>query len=135
MQEYAKPIVLENEELSEGVYAASGSDCYTASGYIHQTPQQGRGDYRIQLNAKHAATDSHHSGCQIATLTFNQPVVYKSSNGSICGTGTGNTIEIEYGYHNNGSDNIGLGDVIVEADAGLALTNVIVYCNHDCGQH
>ena len=25
MQEYAKPIVLENEELAEGVYAASGS--------------------------------------------------------------------------------------------------------------
>ena len=42
--------------MAEGVYAASG--CYTASAYIHQTPQTGRGDYRIQVNGHH---DSDHT--------------------------------------------------------------------------
>ena len=42
---YTKPIVTIDSGMAEGVYAASG--CYTASAYIHQTPENGRGDYRI----------------------------------------------------------------------------------------
>lgn len=41
---YTKPIVTIDSGMAEGVYAASG--CYTASAYIHQTPENGRGDYR-----------------------------------------------------------------------------------------
>lgn len=134
MKNYVKPVVLVNEELAEGVYAASG-DCYTVSGYIHQIPQLGRGDYRIQFNGKHSAADKHHSGEQVLIITFNMPVVYKGSNGTlVSGSGT-NTISIKYNYHNNDDDNIGLGDVIVEADQGLALSGAILTCNHDCGIH
>ena len=42
MREYAKPVVTVDNGLAEGVYAASG--CYTASAYIHQTPEPGRED-------------------------------------------------------------------------------------------
>ena len=134
MKNYVKPVVLANEELAEGVYAASG-DCYTISGYIHQTPQTGRGDYRIQFDGKHAANDGHHSGKQTLIVSFNMPVVYKGSNGTlVSGDGT-NTLSIDYSYHNNASDNIGLGDVIVEADAGLAVVGSTLTCNYDCGQH
>ena len=57
MKEYMKPVLLTSDELAEGVYLASGdgSGCYTTTAYIHQTPQTGRGDYRIQVNAVHNA--------------------------------------------------------------------------------
>lgn len=139
MDHYVKPAILANEDIAEGVYASSGGnageDCYSVTAYIHQTPETGRGDYRIQVNAVHAAGDGHHSGNQQLELSFNQPVEYKDSNGSlISGDGTA-VITIDYSYHNNGNDNIGLGDVIVTADAGLSVTGAALYCNHDCGQH
>ena len=48
---YSKPVVTIDIDLAEDVYAASG--CYTVSAYIHQKPETGRGDYRIQLNGQH----------------------------------------------------------------------------------
>lgn len=136
---YEKPIVLVNEELAEGVYAASGAaageDCYSVSARIHQTPETGRGDYRIQVDGVHAAGDGHHSGEQILVLSFNQAVEYQSSNGDLDGGDNTASISIKYNYHNNGNDNIGLGDVVVTSDAGLAVTGAMLICNHDCGQH
>lgn len=136
---YEKPIAIENDELAEGVYAASGSvvgnDCYTVSAYIHQSPEIGRGDYRIQVNGVHAASNGHHSGEQILTLNFNQPVDYSWSNGTLVGGNGTSTINIKYNYHNNGNDNIGLGDIVVTADDGLAITGAVLSCNYDCGQH
>ena len=134
MKNYEKPIVLRNDELAEGIYLASG-DCYTVSYRIHQKPETGRGDYRIQFDAVHAAGDGHHSGAQVLVITFNQAVTYVASNGTLeSGDGT-STLRIDYSYHNNASDNIGLGDLIVSADAGLAITGALLECNHDCGQH
>lgn len=139
---YEKPIVFVNEELAEGVYAASGTagggggdDCYTVTAYIHQTPETGREDYRIQVDAVHAAGDGHHSGQQTLILYFNQAVTYVSSNGSLSGGDNTSSISIDYSYHNNGNDNIGLGDVVVKSSAGLAVTGAQLICNHDCGQH
>lgn len=113
-------MILRTEELAEGVYLASG--CYTATAYIHQTPQDGRGTYSIQVNGQHNA--DHTKEAQTLTISFNQPVVYSSSNGvSVSGSGT-NTLVINYNYHQNPTDNIGLGDLVVQADAGLAVTSV-----------
>ena len=135
MKNYEKPVVLGTEETAEGVYMASGSDCYTVTARIHQRPETGRDDYRIQVDGRHAATDNHHSGEQILTLTFNQAVTYISSNGALkSGDGT-NTIEIKYNYHNNAYDNIGLGDVVVKSGVGLADPSAVLSCNYDCGQH
>ncbi|MBP5280886.1 MAG: hypothetical protein J6Z22_00115 [Lachnospiraceae bacterium] len=134
MKNYVKPVVLANEELAEGVYAASG-DCYTVTGYIHQTPETGRETYVMQFNAVHAAADGHHGGAQVLIITFNQPVTYVSSAGTLCGGDGTNVISIDYGYHNNQADNIGLGDVQVASGDGLAIVGAVLTCNHDCGQH
>ena len=136
MKDYVKPIVLANEELAEGVYAASGDggegeNCYKVTAYIHQTPETGRGDFRIQVNGVHAAGDGHHSGEQILHLYFNQAVTYKSSNGSLVSDGSSELV-IKYNYHNNANDNIGLGDVVVESDAGLAVDGGMLECNYHC---
>lgn len=128
MNRYESPMLFTNEELSEGVYLASGDalagGCYTASATIHQTPQAGRGDYRIQVNGQHNA--DHTREAQTLTISFNLPVTYSSSGGTyVSGSGT-QTLVINYGYHQNPTDNIGLGDLVVTADAGLAVTSVSI---------
>ena len=120
MKTYEKPVVLMNEDMAEGVFADSGDACYTTTAYIHQVPEPGREDYRIQVNGRHDA--DHTCEGQILKLSFNQAVNYVSSQGSlVSGSGTA-TIEIKYTYHNNPSDNIGLGDVVVTSEPGLAVT-------------
>lgn len=125
MVKYSKPMVTVDQGLAEGVYAASG--CYTASAYIHQTPETGRGDYRIQVDGKHNA--DHTNGEQILTISFNQNVTYVSCNGNgasyVSGNGTP-TLTIKLGYYQNRTDNIGFGDLVVTADAGLAITGVSI---------
>ena len=124
MKQYSKPVVSIDNGLAEGVYAASGAGCYKASAYIHQTPQTGRGDYRIQLNGKHDA--DHTREAQVLTISFNQNVTYVSGGaGVIDGNGTP-TLRVKLGYHQNPSDNIGLGDLVVTSDAGLAITGVSI---------
>ena len=138
MKAYIKPELKITEEIAEDVYMASGSDfnkCYEVSANIHQKPETGRGDYRIQINAAHDAFDGHHSSHQILILHFNMPVKYISSNGILkSGDGT-SVLQIDYSYHNNSVDTIGLGDVIVNAEAGLALNSVYMNCNCFCPQH
>ena len=112
---YTKPIVTIDSGMAEGVYAASG--CYTASAYIHQTPENGRGDYRIQVNGKHNA--DHTKEAQVLTISFNQNVTYVSGNETT-------TLKVKLAYHQNPTDNIGFGDLVVTSDAGLAITGVSI---------
>ena len=120
---YNKPVIITNSDLAEGVYAASGG-CYTATAYIHQTPENGRGDYRIQVNGKHQA--DHTKETQWLHISFNQPVTYSGSQGTLeSGDGT-SSLTIRYAYHQNPTDNIGLGDLIVVSDPGLAVTSVSI---------
>lgn len=123
MMNYEKPILVKTEQMSEGVYLASG--CYTVNANIMQKPETGRGEYRIQLNGKHAS--DHTKEEQWLTISFNQNVDNaRPSNGTLLsGNGT-NTLMIHYTYHQNPNDNIGLGDLIVEADEGLAITSTVL---------
>ena len=50
MKEYSKPTILINEELSEGVYAASG--CYTVTTRVHQELRIG-GPHQRQTDIDH----------------------------------------------------------------------------------
>lgn len=121
MRKYVKPIAVVNSNLAEGVYAASG--CYTATAYIHQTPEGGgQGTYRIQVDGIHKA--DHTKEAQTLTITFNQSVKYESSQGKLTSAATGTTLVINYTYHQNLQDNIGLGDLVVTSGAGLAINDV-----------
>ena len=127
MTNYSKPIVTVDAGMAEGVYTASGDTaegCYTATAYIHQFPQTGRGDYRIQVNGKHKA--DHTKEAQVLTISFNQNVTYVSGGaGLIDGNGT-TTLKIKLSYHQNPNDNIGFGDLVVTSDAGLAILSVSI---------
>ena len=131
MKTYEKPIAVKVDDMSEGVYAASGGPenqgCYTSTARIHQVPETGRGDYRIQVDAVHAANHTCEYD-QRLVISFNQPVQYvNGGSGIISGDGT-TTLTIQLKYHQNPNDNIGLGDLKVTSDAGLAITNVKVLC-------
>lgn len=137
MKHYEQPVIITNNACAEGVFmasgAAAGGECYTVSAYIHQRPDNGNGTYRIQVNAQHDAT--HHSTAQELTLSFNLPVTYVSSNGTLLSGSGSNTLVIGYSYHSNNGDNIGLGDVCVTADDGLGVTGATLSCNMTCSQH
>lgn len=121
---YQKPTLYKTEDLAEGVYAASGSGCYTTTARIHQRPETGRGDYRIQVDGRHHA--DHTRETQWLHISFNQPVNYSSSQGTLqSGDGT-TTLVIEYHYHQNPTDNIGLGDLVVVSDPGLSVTGASI---------
>lgn len=138
MKNYQKPVVLMNEELAEGVYAASG-DCYTFTSRITQRPETGNPVYVIQIDGSHNATDGHHSSERTVRIVFNQAITYVSSNAaSISGDGT-TTLDLSFvdgvngSYHNNANDNIGLGQLKVKSNDGLEIINTYsVSCNHDC---
>lgn len=117
-------MLVKTEQMSEGVYLASGQGCYTATANIHQKPETGRGDYRIQVNGVHAA--DHIKDVQWLHISFNMPVSYGSSNGSLESGDGSSTLVIRYGYHQNMRDNIGLGDLCVTADEGLAITGISI---------
>lgn len=122
MSNYSKPVISIDDGMAEGVYTASG--CYTAQAYIHQTPETGRGDYRIQVNGQHKS--DHTKEAQVLTISFNQNVTYVSGGaGLISGDGT-TTLKVKLSYHQNPSDNIGFGDLIVTSNPGLAITGVSI---------
>ena len=129
MNKYEKPMALMNHSLAEGIYMASGGAggaCYTATAYIHQYPVNGDRTYRIQMNGRHDT--NHTSNKQELVISFTLPVTYISSNGTLLsGNGT-TTLHIGYTYYNNPTDNIGLGDLCVQADDGLAITACTLLC-------
>lgn len=60
MKNYEKPIVMINEDMAEGVYAASGGDCWTGT-FQTENKWNGKGhEFRILLthsnNLKHIST-------------------------------------------------------------------------------
>lgn len=122
MSNYKKPVISIDNGLAEGVYAASG--CYSTNAYIHQTPQTGRGDYRIQVNGKHSS--DHTKESQILTISFNQNVTYVSGGAGLVGGNGTTTLIISLSYHQNPNDNIGFGDLVVTSDAGLSITSASI---------
>ena len=74
MKNYEKPVVLMNEELAEGVYAASGDgDCWTLT---YSVPQRWNGEGMvIELVATHSTELQHLSLGTVVTVTFDQPIV------------------------------------------------------------
>lgn len=146
MKKYEGLVICEINDLAESVYAASGAgtggdggndNCYSFTSRIVQKPELGNEVYTIQIDGTHNAT--HHSTDRSVLVAFNMPVTYVSSNAaSYSGDGTTClrlvfTDGINGAYHNNGSDYIGLGELKVKADAGLAVVSTSSdYCNKSC---
>ena len=139
MSNYSKPLVLANEELAEGVYAASGeqvggsgltsSDCWRVEAAIHQVPETGRGDYRLQVDAWHTNPGKHRSSA-VVTIVFNQTVtVTNPGNNAFTVSGTGTVIKVGFDVTTyNPNEHRGWGDLYVTSDAGLKIVDVGITC-------
>lgn len=144
MKKYERPVVMINEELAEGVYAASGATCYLVNGFGCQNPYELNG---TNMNAWTVHVDGihddpgHHSSYREVTIVFNYPVYvekYESNTTVLSGDGT-NTIVVSLNHHNNSVDNIGLSGFVVKVDKSITDLEVISAridnCNMNCGQH
>ena len=81
MKNYESPVIFDNEELAEGVYATGSGgagDCWTVTGKnFHQAQSIAPNAYTFQLNMKHNA--DHASSQQDIHLYFNAPVTLDES--------------------------------------------------------
>lgn len=136
MKRYERPVVVVNEALAEGVYAASGAGCYTVSGRFQQAVDS-EGRYIFQIDAVHNPEDMHHSQGQVLVVTFDRVVRYHSSQGTLTAGDGSNTLTIQYAYHNNANAgaNIGFGDLCVYAEGQPAITAISMSSCTLCTQH
>lgn len=110
---YKKPLVLANEELAEGVYAASGSvagDCWTLS---YTEPQKWNGQAHIyEIKAVHTKAVAHMSESLKVEAVFDKTVTNawceNSYSETVEGVGS-NTLIVTRNHHANGEYN---GDVV-----------------------
>ncbi len=122
MKNYERPMVLANEELTEGVYAASGDGTNDGTAAITESPSNQNDGYCISLCGHY----SWYKSCcptKCAIITFNQLVNYLNSQGSIIGSPCGTTLRIRYNNCDGSWGNCDLGNLFVNSAKGLAITN------------
>ena len=137
MNNYVSPVIFDNDELAEGVYAtgSGAADCWTVTGRtFHQAPEVGMNCFVLQLDAEHHAND-HSSAIQEFVLTFSAPVRYNTDKSStlsyVSGDGT-NTLRLKRINHANGTDNFGCGDIYVWCDTpSVTFIGGRVDCTHE----
>lgn len=133
MKNYEKPVVLANNEMSEGVYAASG-DCYTCSATVNQAPELGQDCYVVRVKLIHNAADGHHSNTRRVTIKFLQNVTFKQAGTCTLYSGDGTpSLTVETVHHNNASETIELVDLYIESSVVPTVEDVYcIYCGRDC---
>lgn len=84
MKSYAKPVVLANDEVAEGVYAGSGKEpnCWTVDPVSVQD-WNGWG-HEFEIRCKHSADVEHISAATTVTLTFSAPLIQATAQGYEC---------------------------------------------------
>lgn len=106
MNNYEKPMVMVNEELAEGVYAASGSDCWSIS--VYTTGNVGSDFREVHIDGTHT-NPGHHNAYPSVSITFNQTITgVPSTSGLNCSYG-GNSVTVSRNFGtSNGSENWGV---------------------------
>lgn len=98
MSKYEKPMVMVNEELAEGVYAASGTGNVR---FVYQyTEADGTHIYRVYVDNTTGSTSD------VQTITGNFGVdmnITEKEAGSATSSGSG-SVELEYSRHMNSGD-------------------------------
>ena len=142
MKTYEKPVVIENEDLAEGVFAASGdsgssSDCWYVTWSSSQDYVDGAHIFRI--NATHSTSVVHISSNVTYTVTFNYPVTnaYAENPDFVCSY-SGNTVVISRPQHANAyksGDNVNFMFKVSAADEAttkaLSINGISYVCTHE----
>lgn len=101
MKAYVKPIVLEAEELSEGIYTASGEDVTTDCWTIEAVSvQDWSGSHHVfEIRCKHSTDVVHISSNTEVKLTFSDNLTDAYS--EFPATFSGNTVTVNRTLHAN----------------------------------
>lgn len=133
MKKYERPIVLVNEELAEGVYAASGgaevtSDCWTVNVTKDQEDAGGYSTYRVA--ATHSNSVTHISTKTVVTVVFDGTVTSAEYEGFDVSV-SGNTVTLTRESHANAyysGDNFN--SLLKVWPKGLSVTSSGISCTH-----
>jgi len=102
MKNYEKPIAVVNDELSEGVYAASGAssaDCWTINPY---SVQDWNGSHHVfEVKIVHSDSVKHISTASTSTITFSNNLQDAYSEGNVSVSFGGNTVTAVRTLHAN----------------------------------
>ena len=103
MKTYEKPIAVVNDELSEGVYAASGgassADCWTVNPV---SVQDWSGSHHVfEIRCVHSNAVKHISSASTVTLTFSQNITDAYAEAGHPTSFSGNTVTVVRELHAN----------------------------------
>lgn len=135
MKKYVRPMVLANEELAEGVYAASG--CLTASVNLVNTDTSGTANKaRFNVRLDHASDDAHISQKQKVVISFSTAVKVLETGGSEV-TGGNNSASVTFvfaSYLQNYTDGRDYTIVVEPVNSGIKATTITAYVvsSEDC---
>lgn len=137
MKTYVKPVVLAAEELSEGIYTASGeditTDCWTVDAV---SVQDWNGSHHVfEVRCRHSTSAEHISSSTLVTLTFSSPVTDAYS--EFACNYSGNTVTIERELHANAyksGDDMTYKVWVKAADEpttkSISCTQKVISCTH-----
>ena len=134
---YKKPLILVNDDLAEGVYAASGAgDCWAVSG---RSVQDWNGSHNVfEMCAVHSKDAAHNTTQVVYTYTFSAPVTNAYAEGGLDCQYSGNTVTVTRNLHANGyhsGDNVTFKVWVRAADEAttkaIALTGISYVCRHE----
>ncbi len=137
MKAYVKPVVLAAEELSEGIYTASGEDITTDCWTVDAVDvQDWNGSHHVfEVRCRHSTSVEHISSSTLVTLTFSSPVTDAYSEFT-CNY-SGNTVTIERELHANvykSGDNMTYKVWVKAADEpttkSISCTQKVISCTH-----
>ncbi|MBE5908982.1 MAG: hypothetical protein E7278_09120 [Lachnospiraceae bacterium] len=141
MKTYEKPVVIENKDLAEGVFAASGdssSDCWAAYAI---TTQASNGSHHVyEVHATHSKSVEHITSNVVYTLSFPGATITDAySEGPNTVSYTTDTVTVTRDLHANGyksgdevSFKVWVKSIDDASTKGLADQPAVTYvCRHD----
>lgn len=125
MKNYEKPVVMVNEGLAEGVYAASG-DCWSVT---CQKVQDWNNQWTyFQAGVSHSTEVEHISNSCKMTFVFSAEIDSAYSETGICSV-SGNTVYVERQYHANAYKNGDLVTFKIGVKAKSEAEYNTIYCS------
>ncbi len=95
MMNYEKPLILANEDIAEGVYAASGAgsaDCWTVAPV---SVQDWTGSHHVfEIRCVHSATVEHISSAATVEVTFDKTITDAYSEANFSCSFSGSTVTV-----------------------------------------
>ena len=128
-----KPMLFTNDDLAEGVYAASGSTegtfncpitgCWTGMATLNQSPELGQDCYTVHFEAHHANVGHYDYVTKIVT-TFNQAVTVTSWNDVASYSVNGNVVTAYRSQKANGNEGFGGTGMYIMANSDIGIVSV-----------